>query len=93
MSFCSLLVHAICPISKYRSSHPEVFLGKEVLKICNEFLGEHPFRSAISIKLQSIFIEVTLQHGCLPVNLLHNFRIPFPKNTSGRLPLKILSQV
>ena len=26
----------------YRSSHPEVFLGKGVLKICSKFTGEHP---------------------------------------------------
>ena len=30
-----------------RSSHPEVFLGKGVLKICNKFTGEHPSRSVI----------------------------------------------
>ena len=35
----------------FRSSHPEVFLGKGVLKICSKFTGEHPCRSAISIKL------------------------------------------
>ena len=35
----------------------------------------------------SKFIEITLGHGCSPVNLLHIFRIPFPKNTSGRLLL------
>ena len=35
------------------SSHPEVFLGKGVLKICSKFTGEHPCRSAISIKLQN----------------------------------------
>ena len=35
----------------------------------------------------SNFIEITLGHGCSPVNLLHIFRIPFPKNTSGRLLL------
>ena len=29
----------------------------------------------------------TLQHGCSPVSLLHIFRTPFPKNTSGRLLL------
>ena len=29
----------------YRSSHPEVFLGKSVLKICSNFTGEHPCRS------------------------------------------------
>ena len=38
---------------------------------------------------QSNFIEITLRHGCSPVNLLHNFRTPLPKNTSGRLLLKI----
>ena len=27
--------------------------------------------------------------GCSPVNLLHIFRIPFPKNTSGGLLLKL----
>ena len=25
-----------------RSSHPQVFLGKGVLKICSKFRGEHP---------------------------------------------------
>ena len=34
-----------------RSSPPEVFLGKGVLKICSKFTGEHPCRSLISIKL------------------------------------------
>ena len=35
------------------------------------------------------FIEITLWHGCSPVNLLHIFRTPFTKNTSGRLLLYI----
>ena len=34
-----------------RSSHPEVFFGKGVLKICSKFIGEQQCRSAISIKL------------------------------------------
>ena len=34
-----------------RSSPPELFLGKGVLKICSKFTGEHPCRSAISVKL------------------------------------------
>ena len=33
------------------SSPPEVFLGKGVLKICSKFIGEHPCRSVISVKL------------------------------------------
>ena len=60
-----------------RSSHPKVFLGKGVLKICNKFTGEHPCQSATS----------ALRHGYSLVNLLHIFRIPFLKNTSGGLLL------
>ena len=77
-------------ISIARSSHPEVFLGK-VLKICSKFAGEHPCRSAISVKLQGKFIEITLWHGCFPVNLLHIFRAPFLKSTSGWLLLHFKS--
>ena len=57
----------------YRSSHPKVFLVEDVLKICSKFTGEHPCRSVISIKLRCNFIEVTLWHGCSPVNLLDIF--------------------
>ena len=70
-----------------RRSRSKVFLGKAVLKICSKFTGEHPCRSAISIKLQSKFIEITLRHGCSPVKLLYVFRRPFPKNTFGQLLL------
>ena len=30
---------------------------------------------------------IALRHGCSPVNLLHIFRAPFPRNTSGWLLL------
>ena len=73
----------------YRSSHSEVFLGKGVLKICSKFTGEHPCRSAISIKLLCNFIEISFHHGCSAVNLLHIFRTPFLKNTSGGLLLDL----
>ena len=59
----------------YRSSYPKVFLGKGVLKI---------------YVLKSNFIEITLQHGCSSVNLLHVFRTAFLKNTSGQLILVLL---
>ena len=71
--------------SNCRSSHPEVFLRKAVLKIYSKFTGEHPCPSVISIKFQSNFIEMTLRCGCCPVNLLYIFRTPFPKNISGQL--------
>ena len=41
--------------------------------------------------IQSNFIEITLQHGCSLVNLLHIFRAPFSKNNSDGLLLKFLS--
>ena len=53
-----------------RSNHPEVFLVKDVQKICSRFTGEHPYQSLILIKLQS--------------NLLHIFRTLFTKNSSER---------
>ena len=76
-------------ILMYRSSPPDVFLGKGVLKICSKFTGEHPCRSVISINLQSKFIEIALRHRCSPVHLLYIFRKPFPRNTSGWLLLYV----
>ena len=60
---------------------------KTVLKICGKFTGEQLCKSAISIKLQSGFIEITLRHACSPVNLLHIFRTP---NTDLLSTLNIL---
>ena len=42
------------------------------------------------VVLQSNFAEIALWHWCSLVNLLHIFRTPFPKNTSGGLLLKYL---
>ena len=59
------------------NSPPKVYLAKVVLYICSsKFTGERQCRSVILIKLQSNFIEITLQHGCSPVNLLHIFITP-----------------
>ena len=76
----------VASIQKHR---PGVFLGKGVLKMRSIFTGEHLCRRAASIKFQSNFIEITLRHGCSPVNLLHIFKTPFLKNTSGWLLLSI----
>ena len=70
-----------------RSSHPEVFLIKSVLKICSKFTGEHPGRSAISINRTSAWVLSWVLHGCSPVNLLHISRTTFSRNTSGLLLL------
>ena len=72
-------------LSKARSSHPGVFLGKGILKICSKFTGEHSCRKVILIRN---FTEIALRHRWFSVNLLNIFRTPFPKNTSGPMLLK-----
>ena len=69
-------------LGKFRISHPEVFLGKGVLKIYSKFTGEQPCRSVLYN-----FIEIALRHDCSPVNLLHISEHFFPRNTSGSLLL------
>ena len=68
-----------------------VVLRKSVLKICFKSIGEHPCQRVISIKLPSNSVEITLQHGCSAVNLMHIFRTAFPKNISGGLLLNLYS--
>ena len=85
--FC--ICHGFTTTGKYRSSPPEGFLEKGTLKAPSKVTGEHPCRSVISIKLQSIFIEITLRYGCSFVNLLHIFRTSFHEKISGGLLLKI----
>ena len=46
-----------------------------------------PMPKCISIKLLCSSIEITLRHGCSPMDLLHIFRTAFLKKTSGWLLL------
>ena len=39
--------------------------------------------ASIGVLSKSNFIEITLCHGRSPVNLLHIFSTPFPKNNYG----------
>ena len=50
---------------------PSKMLWKSILKIWRKVTGEHPCWSVISVNLQSHFIEITLQHSCFTVNMLH----------------------
>ena len=52
-----------------RSSHPEVFLVKGVLKIWSRFTGEQPW-SVISIKLLRNFIEITFRQSHFGMGVL-----------------------
>ena len=61
-NFSGLFVFNI--YKKNRSSHPYMFLGKGVLKICSTFTGQHPCLSAISIKLLKICSKFTGEHQC-----------------------------
>ena len=70
-----------------RSSHLEVFFGKRVQKICSIFTGEHLCWSAI----MGLYWNCTSAWVFVPVNLLHIFRTPLLKNSSGWLLLKFLS--
>ena len=93
-----MILQNICRIQTipsfiFRSSHPEVFLRKGVLKRCSKFTGENPCRSVISIKMLCNFIEMTLWHVCSPINLLHIFRTPFFRNTNGWLLLYFVKLV
>ena len=63
-------------------NQPELFFWNGVLKIYSKSTGEHPCWSAISIKWESNFIEITLWHGCSPVNLQHISRTLFRKNSA-----------
>ena len=77
---CRNLFFEACEIrkeGKSKSSPPEVFLRRGVLKIWSKFTGEHPCQSVILMKLQSSFIEITLRHECFPVNLLNISGHPF----------------
>ena len=73
------------PETLIQKQTPDVFLGKDVLKICNKFTREHPCQKVVSIKLQSNFIDIAFRHGYFLINLLQIFRTTFPRNTSKEL--------
>ena len=71
-----------------RSSHPEVFLGKGVLKICSKFTGEHPCRSVISATLlKSQFCSATLLKSYFGMGILLKIYCIFSEHHFLRTPL------
>ena len=49
-----------------------------------------PKRDFNKVALLCNLIEVAIWHWCFPINLLHIFRTPLPKNTSGLLLLGVI---
>ena len=62
---------------------PRGILKKRCSENMQQIYRRTPMPKCDSIKLQSNFIEITLRLGCSPVNVLHIFRTPFPRYTSG----------
>ena len=77
--------YAICSKLTERSGNKKQpssgVLRRRCSKKCSKFVGEYPCRSVISQTLLCNFIDFALCYGCSPVNLMHNFRTLFYKNT------------
>ena len=89
----------ICLRGKFGINLPSSLLLQKIQK----YLQKQPSRGVLKKKcsenIQQIYrrtpmpkcgfnkVALTLRHGCSPVNLLHIFRTPFPRNTYGRLLL------
>ena len=63
------------------------FIYKALIFLFYSFLLSFPCLIFLSFPLLFKFIEITLWHGCSPVNLLHIFSTPFSWNTSEWLLL------
>ena len=56
----------------------------ELLKYLQKQPSRGVLRKRCSENMQQIYRRTTMvRHGCFPKSLLHIFRAPFPKNTSG----------
>ena len=66
---------------------PKGVLRKRCSENMQQIYRRTPIPKCDFNKVALRLIEVTLRHGCSPVNLLHIFRTPLTKNTSGRMLL------
>ena len=53
-----------------------MFFKRCALQICSKHIGKHPCRSLISVKLNSTFIEITLLHEGLLVEIFYSTCLP-----------------
>ena len=81
--------------TKVRSSRPEVFCKKLVLRNFTKFTGKHLYQSLFFNKVVSLrpatLLKKKLWHRCFPVNVAKFLRKPFLQNTSGRLLLLLVT--
>ena len=79
---------------KYRSSRPEVFRKKDVLRKITKFIGKHLGQSFFFNKVEGIrpttLLKRRLWHRCFPVNLTKFLRTPFLKEHLRWLLLQII---
>ena len=65
----------------FRSSRPEVFSKKGVLKNFEKFTGKHLFQGLFFNKVAALrpatLLKRRLQHRCFPVNIVKFLRTPF----------------
>ena len=73
-----------------RTPMPKCDFIKVARKRCSENM-QQIYRRTFMPKCDFNFIEIALRHGCSPVNLLHIFKTPFPRNTSCWLLLNNLT--
>ena len=74
--------------SKNRSSHPEVFCKKGVLRNFAKFIGKHLcqmlfFFNKVAGLRPATLLKKSLWHRCFPVNFAKYLRTPFLQNTSN----------
>ena len=76
-----------------RSSRPEVFCKKVVLRNFAKFTGKHLCQSIFFNKVAGLraanLFKKRLWHRCFPMNFVKFLRAPFLQNTSRQLLLKI----
>ena len=77
-------------VVRKRSSHPEVFSEKGVLKTCSKFTGEHPCWSVISIKLLCSRLTIKIPEQRLR---FHYDIITFIQSSTNNFDIMIIFQI